>query len=133
MDIRPGATAELHHTVTPDRTADAMGNTGVAVLATPFLVGLLEDVAGAVLRPHLPPGATTVGTMIEMRHLAATPIGMTVRARATLLEAEGRRYLFSVEAWDEVEKIAEGRHERFVIPSLGKFLARTAAKARPEP
>jgi predicted thioesterase len=118
--------------VTPNLTADALGNAGVMVLATPFLVGMLEDVAGAVLRPHLPQGAGTVGTMIEMRHLAATPVGMTVRAKATLLEADGRRYLFSVEAWDPIEKIAEGRHERFVIPRLEKFLQRALAKARPD-
>jgi predicted thioesterase len=65
-----------------------------------------------------------------MRHLAATPIGMTVRARAVLRETDGRRCLFDVEAWDEVEKIAEGRHERYLVPSLERFLARTATKAQ---
>jgi predicted thioesterase len=128
MDLTPGATAEVSTTVSPDRTADAMGNRGVQVLATPFVIGLLEDAAGAVLKPHLPPGAATVGTMVEMRHLAATPVGMRVRATATLLETDGRRYLFSVEAWDEKEKIAEGRHERFVVPDLQKFLARAMKK-----
>lgn len=106
-----------------------MGNRRVQVLATPFLIGLLEDAAGAVLRPHLPPGAATVGTMIEMRHLAATPVGMKVRAKAILLETDGRRYLFAVEAWDEKEKIAEGRHERFVVADLEKFLDRAMKKA----
>ncbi len=129
MDIQPGATAEIRYTVSPDRTADAMGNTGVMVFATPFLISMLEDAAGAVIRPHLPPGAGTVGTMVEVKHLAATPMGMTVRAKATLLEIEGRRYLFSVEAWDETEKIAEGRHERVVIPNLEKFLERAMQKA----
>lgn len=106
-----------------------MGNRGVRVLATPFLIGLLEDAAGAVLKPHLPPGAATVGTLVEMRHLAATPVGMQVRAKATLLETDGRRYLFAVEAWDEREKIAEGRHERFVVADLEKFLARAMKKS----
>jgi predicted thioesterase len=128
MDLTPGATAEVSTTVSPDRTAHAMGNRGVQVLATPFVIGLLEDAAGAVLKPHLPPGAATVGTMVEIRHLAATPVGMRVRATATLLETDGRRYLFSVEAWDEKEKIAEGRHERFVVPDLQKFLARAMRK-----
>lgn len=105
-----------------------MGNRGVRVLATPFLIGLLEDAAGVVLKPHLPPGAATVGTLVEMRHLAATPVGMLVRAKATLLETDGRRYLFAVEAWDEKEKIAEGRHERFVVADLEKFLARAMKK-----
>jgi len=128
MEIRPGATAEVAYTVTPDRTAHAMGNTDVNVFATPFLVGLLEDAAGSVHHPHLPPGASTVGTLVEVKHLAATPVGMKVRAKATLLETDGRRYLFAVEAWDEKEKIAEGRHERVVIPNLEKFLERALKK-----
>ena len=66
--------------------------------------------------------------MVEMKHLAATPAGMKARAKATLLETDGRRFLFSVEAWDEKEKIAEGRHERFVIPNLAKFLERAMKK-----
>ncbi len=95
-----------------------MGNRGVHVFATPFVVGMLEDAAGAVLKPYLPPGAGSVGTMVEMKHLAATPVGMKVRAR----------YLFAVEAWDEKDKIAEGRHERFVVPDMEKFLARAMKK-----
>jgi fluoroacetyl-CoA thioesterase len=128
VDIEVGATAEVGGTVGPDRTAHAMGNRGVHVFATPFLIGLLEDAAAAVLRPHLPTGAGTVGTMVEMKHLAATPVGMTVRAKATLLERDGKRYLFAVEAWDENDKISEGRHERFLVPDIEKFLARAMKK-----
>jgi fluoroacetyl-CoA thioesterase len=130
MDPQPGATAEVEVIVTPDRTADAMGNRGVQVLATPFLIGLLEDAAGTVLKPHLASGAATVGTMVEMRHLAATPVGMKVRARATLLETDGRRFLFAVEAWDAKEKVAEGRHERFVVLNLQNFLERAMKKGQ---
>ena len=130
MDLKPGATHEITWTVTPDKTADAMGNRGVKVFATPWLIGMLEDVCGAMIKPHLAPGATTVGTMVEMRHLAATPVGMTARAKATLLETDGRRFLFSVEAWDAKDKIAEGRHERFVIPNLEKFLERAMKKGQ---
>ena len=128
MDIEAGATAEVGFTVSEDQTAHAMGNRGVHVFVTPFVIGMLEDAAGAVLRPHLPPGGGSVGTMVEMKHLAATPVGMKVRAKATLLESDGKRYLFSVEAWDEKEKIAEGRHERFVVPDMEKFLARAMRK-----
>ena len=128
MPPAPGAVHEVSRTVTPDVTADAMGNRGVQVLATPFLIGLLENAAAGVLIPHLPPGASTVGTMVEMRHLAATPVGMTVRARATLLEGDGRRFLFQVEAWDDKDKVAEGRHERAVVPDLGRFLERVMKK-----
>jgi fluoroacetyl-CoA thioesterase len=129
VDIKPGSTAEVGYTVSEDQTAHAMGNRGVYVFATPFVIGLLEDAAGAVLRPHLPPGGGSVGTMVEMKHLAATPVGMKVRAKATLLESDGKRYLFTVEAWDEKEKIAEGRHERFVVPDMERFLARAMKKS----
>jgi len=129
MDVRPGASAEVEITVTPDQTADRLGNPGVHVFATPFLVGLLEQAAGAVIHPHLPPGASTVGTSVDIRHLAATPVGMKVRAKAVLVETDGRRYLFDVEAWDEKEKVAEGRHERFVVANLEKFLERAMKKA----
>jgi fluoroacetyl-CoA thioesterase len=129
VDIKPGTTAEIGLTVTEDKTAHAMGNRGVHVFATPYVIGLLEDAAGAVMRPHYPPGGGSVGTMVEMKHLAATPVGMKVRAKATLLESDGKRYLFSVEAWDEKEKIAEGRHERFVVPDMERFLARAMKKS----
>jgi predicted thioesterase len=128
VPAEPGAVHEVSQTVTPDVTAHAMGNRGVQVLATPFLIGLLENAAAGVLIPHLPPGASTVGTMVEMRHLAATPVGMTVRAKATLLETDGRRFLFQVEAWDARDKVAEGRHERAVVPNLAKFLERVMKK-----
>ncbi len=130
MDVQPGATKEIEIRVTADHTADVMGNKGVMVFSTPHLIGLLEDVAGAVIQPHLPAGATTVGTMVEMRHLAATPVGMKVKAKATLLETDGRRFLFQVEAWDEIDKIAEGKHERFVVQNLEKFLARAMGKGK---
>lgn len=130
MGLRPGATAEVSLTVDAARSAHAMGNRGVHVLATPFLVGLLENAAATVLRSHLPAGGGTVGTMVEMRHLAATPVGMKVRAQATLLETDGKRFLFAVEAWDEKEKIAEGRHERFVVTDMEKFLARAMRKGQ---
>lgn len=128
VDLQPGATHEIRLTVADEHTADRFGNTGVRVFATPSVVALLENAAHGMLRPHLPAGASTVGTMVEMRHLAATPVGMTVRARATLLDTDGRRYLFSVEAWDDKDKIAEGRHERFVVADLQAFLARAMKK-----
>jgi fluoroacetyl-CoA thioesterase len=128
MDLKPGASAEVSSTVTEDKTAHAMGNRGVHVFATPFVIGLLESAANAVLQPDLPAGAGTVGTTVEMKHLAATPVGMKVRAKATLLETDGKRFLFAVEAWDEKDKIAEGRHERFLVPDMAKFLARAMKK-----
>ena len=129
MPAHPGDKGHATLTVTADRTADALGKRGVTVFATPFLVSLMENAAGNVIEPHLPPGGSSVGTMVDIKHLAATPVGMTVRAEATLLETDGKRFLFSVEAWDEKEKIGEGRHERFAVPDLQKFLGRVMKKA----
>jgi fluoroacetyl-CoA thioesterase len=123
-----GAVHELSRTVTQDVTADAMGHRGVKALATPYLISLLEDAAGRVIEPYLAPTASSVGTRIDIRHLAATPVGMTVRARATLLETDGKRFLFQVEAWDDKDKVAEGRHERALVPDLMKFLDRVMKK-----
>src|SRR6266705_3127413 len=128
MALTPGLTGEFAQTVTPELTADALGNKGVQVFATPFVINLMELTCNAAMKPHLPVGASSVGTMVEMKHLAATPVGMKVRAKATLLETDGKRFLFAVEAWDEKDKIAEGRHERFVVPDLQKFLERAMSK-----
>ena len=130
MSLQPGATAEVSLLVTADVTAHAMGNRGVQVLATPFLIGLLENAGAAVLRSEIPAGGGSVGTMVEMRHLAATPAGMTVRARATLLETDGKRFLFAVEAWDDAEKVADGRHERYLVADIQKFMNRAMRQER---
>ncbi len=126
--LRPAPSTSCRASSRLSVTADAMGHRGVKVFATPFLISLLEDAAGRVIEPYLAPAATSVGTMIDIRHLAATPVGMTVRARATLLETDGKRFLFQVEAWDDKDKVAEGRHERSLVPDLAKFLDRVMKK-----
>jgi len=128
MPLTSGLTAEFEQLVTSELTADALGNKGVQVFATPFVINLMELTCNAVMKPELPAGFASVGTMVEMKHLAATPVGMKVRAKATLLETDGKRCLFEVTVWDETEKIAEGRHERFVVPNLEKFLSRAMSK-----
>jgi predicted thioesterase len=130
MAIAPGLVGEVDLVVQAADTADALGNAGVHVLATPRLVALLERAAIRAVEAHLPPGAGTVGTRIDVRHLAATPVGMRARIRATLREIDGRRFVFAIEGEDEAERIVEGTHERFQIDQA-KFLARVAAKARP--
>ena len=128
--LTAGQSAEVEITVTPDRTADALGNRGVRVFATPYVVALLENTSIQVIKEHIPPGGGSVGTMVEMRHLAATPVGMKVRAKATVLETDGKRVLFRVEASDEIEKIAEGRHERLIVLNLERFLDRAMKKGK---
>jgi predicted thioesterase len=116
--------------VSPEVTAAHYGNPGVEVFATPALVALLEQVAHRCI--PLQEGQGTVGTKVNVQHLAATPVGMKVIARAEVIEIEGRRVVFKVEAHDEQEQIAAGTHERFIIGSLEKFLARAAAKGKGE-
>jgi fluoroacetyl-CoA thioesterase len=129
MSLAPGTTHEIRRTVTADMTADALGNPGVMVFATPCVLTMIENACSAMLQPHLPAGAATVGTAVEMKHLGPTPLGMKVRAKATLLETDGRRYVFSVDVWDEKDKVAEAKHERFLVNDLAKFLARAMKKA----
>ncbi len=132
MEVTPGLVGEVEIVVAAADTADALGNRGVHVLATPRLVGLLEEAAIAAVQPRLPAGAGTVGTRIDVRHLAATPVGMRVRARAVVRQVDGRRFVYDVEAHDDVEKVAEGTHERVQI-GQARFLERVAEKARRRP
>jgi len=119
MAIEPGLVMEFSKTVEEGDTARASaGDSLPPVLSTPKLIGLLEQAANTALLPHLPEGQGSVGSLVNVRHLAATPVGMQVRIRAELLEVDGRRVRFKVEAWDAVDKIAEGEHERFIIDKV---------------
>lgn len=126
-EILTGLKAEVKATVSEEDTASRWGSGLVPVYSTPALVGLLEAAAVKALDGQLDPGQTTVGGRIDVRHLAATPVGMTVRARAELTAVEGRKLIFKVEAWDAVEKIGEGLHERYII-NLEKFLLKAGQK-----
>jgi fluoroacetyl-CoA thioesterase len=126
--LKSGLRGEAHITVDYLHTAAALGDFGVTVLGTPYMINLMEIASANAVIPHLDPGQTTVGTVVDVTHLAATPIDMKVTATAELLEVDGRRLVFHVEARDEREKIGEGRHERFIL-DLDRFLEKTAAKA----
>jgi fluoroacetyl-CoA thioesterase len=128
-ELTPGLFAEFVHTVTETDTAFHWGSSGLPVYSTPALVGLMESAAVVTLRGHLPEGQTTVGGRIEVRHLAATPVGMQVRARAELISVDGRKLTFNVQAWDEVELIGEANHDRFVI-NIEKFMAKAEGKGK---
>ena len=128
-ELTHGLAAELEHTVTDDDTASRWGSGLVPIFSTPALVGLMESAAVRALEGHLQPGQTTVGAHIDVRHLAATPVGMRVRARAELTAVEGRKLTFQIQAWDAVELIGEANHERFVIDEA-KFVARVGAKRK---
>jgi fluoroacetyl-CoA thioesterase len=116
MTIEPGLVGELAFTVQENDTARSSGGESLPpVLSTPRMISLMERTAHETILPYLPEGQTSVGAVVNIRHLAATPVGMTVRFRAELLEVEGRRLRFKVEAWDQIDKIGEGEHERFII------------------
>jgi fluoroacetyl-CoA thioesterase len=128
-NLTPGLSAEMKITVGEADTASKWGSGLVPVYSTPAMVGLMEAAAVKALDGQLEPGQTSVGGRIDVRHLAATPVGMSVHARAELTAFNGRKLSFRVEVWDEVEKIGEGLHERFVIDT-DKFVARAMAKQK---
>jgi fluoroacetyl-CoA thioesterase len=129
QELKPGLSAEMDIIVEERHTAAAFKGERLApVLSTPYLIALMEGAAHKAIFPCLKEGQSSVGSMVHVRHLAATPLGMAVRVRAELQEVDGRRLLFNVEAWDAVEKIGEGQHERFIIDQE-RFLARTEGKA----
>lgn len=129
--IAPGMTNTQRWTVSSEHLASSWGSGLADVLATPVLVGFCEEVARQSVDPLLPHGQQTVGTKVSIEHLAATPLGMTVIVRSTLVEVEGRRLVFSVEAHDEYELVARCEHHRFVVDEQ-RFAARIREKARHE-
>ena len=126
-NLKPGMTAQIEKIVTEDDTAVKFGSGGVKVFATPMMVALMENAALNAVDPQLGTGYATVGLSLDVKHLAATPVGMKVTARAELTGIEGRKLTFRVEAFDEMEKIGEGIHERYII-ELERFLSKTAKK-----
>jgi predicted thioesterase len=125
--LLPGLTGVATDAVTAANTAIALGSGDVPVFATPALASLMEAAAVDALRDALDVEQTTVGVQLEIQHLAATPVGMTVRAEARLMTVEGRRLTFRVSATDGVEQIGVGMHQR-VIVDRERFMSRTLAK-----
>lgn len=125
--IVPGLAGQSEMVVHEENTARHLGSGNVAVLATPEVVRLMEKAAVAAVDHLLPDGYRTVGVEVDVHHLAATPVGMTVRVQAELIAVEGRKLTFRVEAFDEVEKIGEGEHRRVII-DLERFKERVEAK-----
>ncbi len=128
FNISVGMKAEIELVVEQEHTAMAFGSGGVKVFATPMMIGLMEKAALTAVDAHLGEGFATVGTVVIGKHLAATPVGMKVRAVAELTAVEGKKLTFKIEAYDEKEKIGEGIHERYII-ELAKFIKRTEEKA----
>ncbi len=123
MALKLGLTGESKTVVTHENTAAAVGAGGVEVFSTPMMIALMENASWGAVAAELDKGYVTVGTLVNVRHLGATPIGQRVRATAELVEIDGRRLLFNVSAYDEQKKIGEGQHERYIV-NLERFLQR---------
>jgi fluoroacetyl-CoA thioesterase len=123
MALTVGMRGEAAQVVGEEHTAAALGAGGVRVFATPLMINLMENAAWRAAQPGLEPGETTVGTVVNIRHLAATPVGAKVTATAELIEIDGRRLVFRVAARDDRQLIGEGVHERARV-LLERFLAR---------
>lgn len=114
-------------TVNEDQTASAWGSGLLPVYATPAMIALMESTASKSVEPYLDEGFSTVGTLVNVRHLAATPAGMRVTCESELIQIDRKRLVFKVTAYDEKEPIGEGIHERFII-SKEKFMEKTVGK-----
>ncbi len=126
-ELTVGLVGEFERVVEQEHTATHLGSGSVDVLATPEMILWMEEASVVATNAYLSEGQATVGTLVNVRHLAATPMGMRVRVRSELTAVEGRRLVFRVTAEDERERVGEGDHERFII-DMAKFKARIEAK-----
>ena len=126
-EIPVGTRGEVRILVTSDNAISFLGVEGARVLSTPHMIGYMERTCRDTALPLLDPGHDTVGTQVNISHLAATPIGMTVRFLAEVTAVDGRRIHFRVEAWDEKEKVGEGTHERAIV-NVARFVTKLAEK-----
>ena len=128
-ELRLGDHAEDVQEVTPERTASHIGSGALRVYASPAMALFVEQVCRRLAEAHLPEGKTTVGVELHLRHLAATPLGATVRLRAEVIAVNGETITFRAEVWDSVEKEGEAEHRRRVI-DVERFLRRVEAKSK---
>jgi predicted thioesterase len=128
--VTVGMAAEKKVTIAPEMTVGHVVPGMPAVYGTPTMILHMEMAAGSAVQPALPPGYVSVGMMVNVRHLAATPVGRTVRAIARIIRVEAKSVLFEVEAWDGDRKIGDGTHRRGVV-NVGEFEKRFGV-TRPE-
>ncbi len=127
MAIEVGMKHEMRLKTGPEHSARKFYAGVPDVFGTPFLGGLFEGVSADLMAPHLAPGEQSVGIAMNLKHTAATPLGMAVRAVTEVIQVEGRKITFKLEGFDEKEKIGEAVHERFII-NAEKFNQRVEGK-----
>ena len=125
--MKTGIRGEQMIIVTEQQTAKYLGSGELAVFTTPCMIALMENTAYKSVQPFLDPGQGTVGTLLNVKHLAATPVGMEVRCETKLIEIDRKRLVFEVKAFDACGLIGEGTHERFVIDNQ-KFMQKANGK-----
>jgi predicted thioesterase len=128
-ELKPGLKGQAELRVGEEHTAPRIGSGRVHVLATPVMINLMEAAALDAAEHLLPAGHQSLGTRLEVSHIAATPVGMKVRATAEVVEVEGNKIVMRVEAHDEADLIGEGIHTRVVV-NVARFDARVQKKAR---
>jgi fluoroacetyl-CoA thioesterase len=126
-DLKPGLAGSAELKVAVEHTAPSIGSGLVPVLATPVMINVIEAAALAAVEHLLPAGHQSLGIHLDVRHFAATPIGMRVRATAELVGIDGRTLTFRVEARDDKEPIGDGSHQRVVV-NVARFDARVQKK-----
>lgn len=127
--LKIGDTYTSTLTVEDQHTAAAFGSGDILVFSTPMMVGLMENAALSCAAAGLEDGWSTVGISLDIRHMAATPVGFEVRAVATLEAIEGKQLTFKVEAFDDVEKVGEGTHKRYIVDGKS-FVERAMKKSK---
>jgi predicted thioesterase len=130
LDLKSGGTGHAELVVGEEHTAPRVGSGLVHVLATPVMINLFEAAALDAVDQYLPAGYQSLGTVLNVRHIAATPVGMRVRATAEIVKVDGRTVFLKVKAEDERELIGDGLHERVVV-NVDKFSQRVARKLAP--
>lgn len=126
--IIPGLVREASQVVNEELSAPYVGSGSLEVFATPSMAASIENLCHTMVAPLLQEGQTTVGSAINLRHLAPTPVGGTVRTRAEVVSVNGRRIEFRAEVWDDHELVGEADHTRFIV-DVERFLKRVQAKA----
>ena len=127
--LEKGIKGQEEITVNENNTAEALGSGSLAVFATPAMIALMEKTARLSVAPYLEEGQSTVGTRLEVSHVAASPIGAHIRAESTLVEIDRRMLTFEVKAYADGELIGEGRHQRCIIYAE-RFMEKALAKQK---
>ena len=119
--LRTGIKKEIRVMIREEHSAKSVGSRDVKVLSTPSMIAFIEAVSRDLVQPYLPDGYTTVGTHVDVRHLAPAPIGREIDVKSELISIDGRKLTFKVEVFWNEKIIGEGKHERYIV-NLERFL-----------